>query len=74
MGALSDRTGVQNRRVSIARADITEVRLITYAYWFMPPWIEVLVHHRGGTLSIQHVGRRTAQRLREALGSKPFGP
>jgi hypothetical protein len=61
------------RRVSIARADITEVRLVTHVYWHMPVRLEVLVHHRGGTLSIPQVGRRTAERLREALGFKPFG-
>ena len=55
-------------RVDIARADITEVRLITHTYWFTPAWIEVLVHYRGGTLSIPHVGRRTAEALRKALG------
>jgi hypothetical protein len=39
------------RRVSIARADITEVS----------------VRHRGGVLNISHVGRRTAEALRAAL-------
>ena len=54
--------------VRVARADITAVRLITHAYWFTPPWLEVLIHHRGGALTIPHVGRRTAERLRAALG------
>ena len=56
------------RCARVARADITEVRLITHAYWFTPAWIEVLVHYRGGILSIPHVGRRTAEALRKALG------
>ena len=55
-------------RVSVARADITEVRLITYAYWRIPVRTDVLVHHRGSLLSIPHVGRRRAERLRAALG------
>ena len=56
------------RRVSIARADITEVHLAPHAHWFTPTWIEMIVRHRGGTLSIPHIGRRTAERLRAALG------
>ena len=56
------------RRVSIARADIAEVHLVTHAHWFTPTWIEMIVRHRGGVLRIPHVGRRTAERLRAALG------
>jgi hypothetical protein len=57
-----------HRRVSVARADITEVHLITRRYWFARAWIEVIVRHRGGVFTIPHVGRRTAERLRAALG------
>jgi hypothetical protein len=56
------------RRVSCARADITEVRIVTHAYWFTPPWIDVMVYYRGGALTMSHVGRRTAEALRTALG------
>ena len=55
-------------RRSVARADITEVHLVTHARWFTPTWIEMIVRHRGGVLTIRHIGRRTAQRLRAALG------
>lgn len=54
--------------VSIARADITEVHLVTHAHWFTRTWIEMIVRHRGGVLTIRHIGRRTAERLRAALG------
>lgn len=60
------------QRVSIARAEITEVRLITLAYWSVSVQLDVLAHHRGGVLTISHVGHRTAQRLRAALVSKRF--
>jgi hypothetical protein len=63
-----EQRGGQHLRVSVARADITEVRLITHAYWHMPIYLEMLVHHRGGALSIPRIGRRTAERLRAALG------
>jgi hypothetical protein len=56
--------------VSVARADITEVRVITYAYWFAPAWRNVVVHHRGGVLTIPRIGRRTAERLQKALSSQ----
>ena len=56
------------RRVSVARADITEVHLITHAHWVTPTWIEMIVRHRGGVLTIRRIGRRTAERLRAALG------
>ena len=55
-------------RVSVARADITEVRIVTYAHWLMPVRIDVLIHHRRGLLTIPRVGRRTAEALRVALG------
>jgi hypothetical protein len=60
--------GSVQRRVSILRSRITEVRLVTRVYWFTPPSIEVIVRHSSGTLSIPHVGRRTAEKLRAALG------
>ena len=56
------------RRVSCARADITEVRVVTHVYWFAPAWTEMTVRHRGGVLNMSHVGRRTAEALRTALG------
>jgi hypothetical protein len=56
------------QRVSIAREDITDVRLLTRVYWFFPAQIDVLVHHRGGTLTISQAGHRTAEQLRVALG------
>jgi hypothetical protein len=56
------------RRASCARADITEVRIVTYAYWFAPFWIDVVVHHRGGVLTIPRIGHRTARALQKALG------
>jgi hypothetical protein len=56
------------QRVIVARADITEVRLVTVAYWFIRARTDMLVHYRGGLLTIPRVGRRTAARLRTALG------
>jgi hypothetical protein len=53
---------------SVARADILEVHLVTHAQWYAPTWTEVIVRHRGGVLTISHVGSRTAQALRTALG------
>ena len=70
---LTDTTLIYEQRrdppmmVSVARADITEVHLITHAHWYAPTWIEVIVRHRGGVLRIPRVGRRTAERLRAAL-------
>jgi len=61
--------GSVQRRVSILRARITEVRLITRVYWFTSPWMEIIVRHGSGTLSIPGVGRRTAERLRATLKS-----
>jgi hypothetical protein len=61
--------GSVQRRVSILRARITEVRLITRVYWFTPPWTEIIVRHSSGTLSIPGMGRRTAEQLRAALKS-----
>ena len=60
--------GSVQRRVSILRSRITEVRLVTRVYWFTPPAIELIVRHSSGTLSVPHVGRRTAEKLRAALG------
>jgi hypothetical protein len=57
-----------HQRVSVARADITEVHLVTRRYWFARAWTEVIVRHHGGVLTIPHVGHRTAVRLRAALG------
>ena len=34
----------------------------------MPARLEALAHHRGGVLTISRMGRRTAERLRTALG------
>jgi hypothetical protein len=61
--------GSVQRRVSILRSRITEVRLITRVYWLSPPSMEVIVRHSSGTLNIPGVGRRTAEKLRAALGS-----
>ena len=58
------------QRVSVARADITEVHLVTHAHWFTPTWTEMIVRHRGGVLRIHRMGRRTAERLRAALSSR----
>lgn len=55
------------QRVIVARADITDVRLVTRVYWFIPARSDMLVHYRGGVLTIPHIGRRTAARLRAAL-------
>jgi hypothetical protein len=55
-------------RVSVARADIIEVHLVTHHYWLARPWIEMIVRHRGGVLTIARMGRRTAEALRAALG------
>jgi hypothetical protein len=52
----------------VARSDITDVRIVTFAYWLTTVRIDVLVHHRGGLLTIPRVGRRTAEALRRALG------
>jgi hypothetical protein len=57
-----------HQRVSVARTDITEVHLVTRRYWFVRSWIDVIVRHHGGVLTFPHVGRRTAERLRAALG------
>jgi hypothetical protein len=56
------------RRVSLARADITEIRIVTRVYWLTPARNDVMAHHRGGVLTISHVGRRTAEALKKALG------
>jgi hypothetical protein len=56
------------QRVSIARADITSVRVVTTVYWFIPARTDMLVHHRDGLLTIPQVGHRTARKLRAALG------
>ena len=60
--------GDSQRRVSIARADITKVRLVIHQIWVAGSWTEVIVRHNGGTLSISRVGNRTAQRVRKAVG------
>jgi hypothetical protein len=60
--------GDPQQRVRVARADITLVRVVTIAYWAVPVRTDVLVHHRGGALTIPHVGVRTANALRRALG------
>jgi hypothetical protein len=60
--------GEPERRVSCARADITEVRVVTHVQWFAPAWTELLVRHRGGVINISRVGRRTAEALKSALG------
>ena len=52
----------------IVRADITEFHLVVHAPWYAPTWIEMIVRHRGGALSIPHVGQRAAHTLRKALG------
>lgn len=52
------------RRVSCARAEITEVRVVTHVYWFTPAWTEITVRHHEGVINIPHVGRRTAEALR----------
>jgi hypothetical protein len=59
---------VSHRVHSVARADILEIHLVTHAQWFMQTWTEVIVRHRGGVLNIPHVGSRTANTLRRALG------
>jgi hypothetical protein len=56
------------QRVSIERADITEVRFLNRVNWFFPPQIDVLVRHRHGLLTIPQVGLRMAEKLRAALG------
>ena len=60
--------GDLQQRVSVARADITLVRVVTIAYWSVPVRTDVLIHHHGGMLTIPHVGVRTANALRTALG------
>jgi hypothetical protein len=60
--------GNSQRRVSIARADITKVRLVIHQIWVAGSWTDVIVRHSGGILSISRVGNRTAQRVRKALG------
>lgn len=56
------------QRVQVARVDITLVRVVTTAYWSFPARTDVLVHHRGGLLTIPQCGRKTAYALRTALG------
>jgi hypothetical protein len=65
---LYEPTREPQRRVSCARAEITEMRVVTHVYWFAPAWTEITVRHRGGVLHVAHVGRRTANALRRALG------
>lgn len=55
-------------RVSIARVDITLVRVVTTASWSFPMRTDILIHHRGGLLTIPHCGARTANAVRRALG------
>ena len=64
----NEKRDAQQQSVSITRADITKVRLVTHQVWFAGSWTEVIVRHNGGTLSISPVGHRTAQRVRKALG------
>ena len=59
---------VSHRVYRVARVDIDEVRIVTYAYWLRPVRIDVLVHHHGGLLTIPSIGRKTAEGLRAALG------
>jgi hypothetical protein len=59
---------VSHRRRSVARKDILEIHLVTHAQWFTPTWIEVILRHRGGVLTIPRVGLRTAEELKKALG------
>ena len=55
--------------VSVARADITEVAC--HLCVLVRPCLEKLVvHHRGGVLTIPRIGRRTAERLQKALSSQ----
>jgi hypothetical protein len=56
----------------VARADITLVRVVTIAYWSIPVRTDVLIHHRGGALTIPQVGVRTAEALKRALGFYPL--
>jgi hypothetical protein len=63
-----DQTRGMARHERVLRVDIVGVHLITHAHMFAPVWVEVLVLHHGGTLSIPHVGPRTAKRLQTALG------
>jgi hypothetical protein len=60
--------GDPQQRVRLARADITLVRVVTTAYWSVPVRIDVLIHHRGGLLTIPQCGARTAVALRTELG------
>jgi hypothetical protein len=62
-----EQKGNPSRQVSILRSRITEVHLITHAHWYTRPWTEVVVRHSSGSLSIRHVGRRTAEALRAAF-------
>jgi hypothetical protein len=65
---INEEKGEPQRRVRVLRADISDVRIVTYAYWRMPVRIDALIHHRRGLLTIPRVGRRTAEALRAALG------
>ena len=63
-----DQTRGAPRHDRILRVDIVGVHLITHVPMHTPVWVEVLVLLHGGTLSIPHVGPRTARRLQTALG------
>jgi hypothetical protein len=59
---------VSHRLYSLARTHITEIQLVNHVHLFTPTWTEVRVLHRGSVLTISHVGRRTAEALKKALG------
>jgi hypothetical protein len=59
---------VSHRVRTVARADITEVHVITHVHWFAPTWVEIIVRYTGGVLNMKHVALRTAEGLRATLG------
>lgn len=42
------------RRISCARVENMEVRVVTHMYWIAPAWTDITIRHGGGALYFTH--------------------